>query len=107
MEAEPQVMDALGHPIRRQILVLLKERPRPVGELADNFSVSRPAISKHLRVLKGAGLVAFRPQGTRNIFRLHPEGFAAARDFLDSFWEQALENFQQLVQEEIQDEENV
>ncbi len=100
-------MDALGHPIRRQILVLLKEQPRPVGEIAAHFPVSRPAISKHLRVLKGAGLVAFHPNGTRNIFRLHPDGFAAARDFLDSFWEQALQNYQQLVQEELGEEKDV
>ncbi len=100
-------MDALGHPIRRQILVLLKEQPRPVGEIAAHFPVSRPAISKHLRVLKGAGLVAFHPNGARNIFRLHPDGFAAARDFLDSFWEQALQNYQQLVQEELGEEKDV
>lgn len=100
MKASPKVMDALGHPTRREILTLLKEHPRPVGEIAANFPISRPAISKHLRVLRRAGLVTYRSEGTRNIFRLHPAGFAAARAYLESFWDEALENFQRVVEEE-------
>ena len=71
----------------------LAERPRAVGELADELPVSRPAVSQHLRVLKNAGLVAERSEGTRHIFRLRPEGVAALRDQLDTFWNRALANY--------------
>ena len=90
-------MDALGHHTRRDILGLLKEGPMPVGLIADRLPISRPAVSKHLRTLRQAGLVEFDPTGTRNIFRIRPSGFKQARAYLDSFWDEALTNFQQVA----------
>ena len=85
--------EALGDATRRAIVASLAERPRAVGELADELPVSRPAVSQHLKVLKEAGLVAERSEGTRHIFRLRPEGVAALRDQLDTFWNRALANY--------------
>lgn len=93
-----QIMDALGNQTRRDILALLREQPRPVGEIAALLPVSRPAVSKHLRMLEEAGLVTFATAGTRNIFRLSPQGFATARAYLDTFWDEALTRFQQLAE---------
>ena len=77
----------------------LAERPRAVGELADGLPVSRPAVSQHLKVLKEAGLVAERTEGTRHIFRLRPEGVAALRDQLDTYWNRALDNYTATVED--------
>jgi DNA-binding transcriptional ArsR family regulator len=85
---------ALGDPTRRAIVECLAERPRAVGELADELPISRPAVSQHLRVLKEAGLVAERAAGTRRIYRLNPAGVAALRDQLDTFWNRALAGYQ-------------
>jgi DNA-binding transcriptional ArsR family regulator len=68
-----------------------------VGELADDLPISRPAVSQHLKVLKDAGLVAERTAGTRRIYRLNPEGVAALRDQLDTFWSRALENYSEVL----------
>ena len=86
-------MDALGDPTRRAIFELLSAGPRAVGELAEQLPVSRPAVSQHLRVLKDAGLVAERRNGTRRIYRLDPDGLAAVRDYFDRFWDAALAEF--------------
>ena len=86
-------LDALGNPVRRTIVELLSERPRAVGELASQLPVSRPAVSKHLKLLEDAGLVGHEPQGTRNIYSLRADGFDAARQWLDSFWTEALGRF--------------
>jgi DNA-binding transcriptional ArsR family regulator len=94
-EAAERILDALGHQTRREILRLLRTAPMPVGEIAARFPVSRPAISKHLRVLQGAGLVHYREQGASNIFYLQPDVFSILRDYLDQFWDEALANFQQ------------
>jgi DNA-binding transcriptional ArsR family regulator len=83
-------MDALGDPTRRAIFERLSDGPRAVGEIAEELPVSRPAVSQHLRVLKEAGLVAERREGTRRIYRLHPDGLAEARDYFDRFWDAAL-----------------
>jgi DNA-binding transcriptional ArsR family regulator len=85
--------DALGDPTRRAIFERLGARPLPVGELARDLPVSRPAVSQHLRVLKLAGLVTDEAQGTRRIYRIDPEGIARLRDQLDRFWDQALTAF--------------
>ena len=77
----------------------LAERPRSVGELAGELPVSRPAVSQHLKVLKEARLVAERSEGTRHIFRLRPEGVAALRDQLDTFWNRALANYSETLDE--------
>ena len=92
------VMDALGHQTRRDLLALLKEGPLPVGSLAAQLPISRPAVSKHLRILQKAGLVEYESNGTRNIFRLNPNGFYTARSYVESFWEQALDNFKILAE---------
>lgn len=91
-------MDALGHQTRRDILALLRAAPRPVGDIAGQLPISRPAVSKHLRILERAGLVEHIPSGTRNIFRLRSAGFESARAYLDSFWDQALANFQHIAE---------
>jgi DNA-binding transcriptional ArsR family regulator len=95
-QASP-ALDALGHKTRRAILTLLKAGPLPVGDIAGRLPISRPAVSKHLRVLERAGLVEHNSQGTQNIFRLHLSGFSAARAYLESFWDEALAGFQQLA----------
>lgn len=77
----------------------LAERPRAVGELADELPVSRPAVSQHLKVLKDAGLVAERADGTRRIYRLNPAAVAALRDQLDTFWDRAMRGYQEVVEE--------
>jgi DNA-binding transcriptional ArsR family regulator len=88
---------ALGDPTRRAIVERLAERPRAVGELADELPISRPAVSQHLRVLKEARLVAERAAGTRRIYRLDPAGVAALRDQLDTYWNRALAGYQEAL----------
>jgi predicted transcriptional regulator len=92
------VMDALGHHTRRDILGLLKSGPLPVGDIARQLPISRPAVSKHLRMLEQAGLVQHSSRGTQNIFRLRLSGFGAARTYLESFWDEALASFQQIAE---------
>jgi DNA-binding transcriptional ArsR family regulator len=94
-------LDALGDPTRRAIVERLFDGPLPVGELARGFSVSRPAISHHLRILKEANLVSDDAVGTRRLYRLDPEGFDLLRDYLDRFWTQALHAFKKKLEEEI------
>lgn len=96
-QAADQILDALGHQTRRDILALLRVAPRPVGDIAEQLPISRPAVSKHLRILESAGLVEYTSSGTRNIFRLRPSGFELARAYLDGFWDEALANFQRLA----------
>jgi DNA-binding transcriptional ArsR family regulator len=84
---------ALADPTRRAIFELIAERPQAVGELAGDVPVSRPAVSQHLKVLKDAGLVVDRPDGTRRIYQVDPDGVDALRGYLDQFWNQALRAF--------------
>ena len=93
MNTNGVVLEALGDPTRRQIFESLKTGPRSVGELADGLPVSRPAVSQHLRVLREAGLVSDRKEGTRRLYRIDPGGLAGLRDYFDSFWGEALERF--------------
>ena len=86
-------MNALGDPTRRSIFERLAQRPMAVGELASDLPVSRPAVSQHLRVLKAAGLVTERPDGTRRVYRVDPRGVIALREYFDAFWDQALADF--------------
>ena len=78
--------EALGDPNRRAIVELLRAGDRSVQELADELPISRPAVSRHLRLLKQAGLVVDHPEGTRRLYRLHDEGIEAVRDYLESVW---------------------
>ena len=86
-------LGVLGDPTRRAILERLRGGPLSVAEIARDLPVSRPAVSQHLRVLKGAGLVSERRSGTRRLYRLDLNGLAALRAYLDSFWEEALAAF--------------
>src|SRR5215475_2952441 len=87
------VLDALGDPTRRRILERLGHGALAVGELAGQLPVGRPAVSKHLRVLEGAGLVEHRTVGTRNLYVLAPEGLVAAQRWLVETWDQTLAAF--------------
>ena len=91
---------ALGDPTRRAIFESLADGPRAVGELADDFPVSRPAVSQHLRVLKDAGLVTDRRAGNRRIYHADPAGVAALRDQLDKFWSQTLATYKEVVEQD-------
>ena len=93
-------LDALGNPIRREILTELRRAPMPVGEIADHFSVSRPAISRHLRVLQDAGLVELNERGTQNYYAIRLQGFRAVREFIDSFWDVALSRLEELASQQ-------
>ena len=85
--------DALGDPQRRAIVELLSGGQRSVREIADALPISRPAVSRHLRLLKNAGLVVEEPQGTRRIYRLHDEGIAAVQEYLTRVWRDATVRF--------------
>lgn len=93
MNANGTVLNALGDSTRRTIFERLSAGPLSVGELAEGLPVSRPAVSQHLRVLKEAGLVSDRKDGTRRLYRIDPGGLAGLRDYFDSFWGEALERF--------------
>jgi len=94
LEEQDRVGDvarAIAEPRRRQILALVRDGEMSAGEIAARFEVSRPAVSQHLAVLRGAGLVAERRDGTRRLYRARPEGLADLRDFMDGFWTDRLE----------------
>lgn len=93
-----QVMAALADPMRQEILEKLRAGPRPVGEIAAGMPISRPAVSQHLKVLKGSGLVAETRQGTRHYFAIAPEGIGELRAYLDRLWSDALAAFARHVE---------
>jgi DNA-binding transcriptional ArsR family regulator len=84
-------LDALAEPRRREILALIRDRELAAGEIAANFAVTRSAISQHVGVLKKAGLVTERREGTKRLYRARPEGLADLRAFLDEFWSDRLD----------------
>jgi DNA-binding transcriptional ArsR family regulator len=90
---------ALADPTRRTIFELVVTRPRAVVELAAVLPVTRPAVSQHLKILKTAGLVRDRAEGTRRIYRADPDGLRELRAQLDQFWNEALANFKELVEQ--------
>jgi DNA-binding transcriptional ArsR family regulator len=89
--------DALGDPNRRAIVELLAAGDRSVQQLADALPISRPAVSRHLRLLKDAGLVADRAVGTRRLYRLHDEAIEALRAYLEQVWGEAAGRFRMLA----------
>lgn len=93
-------LDALGSPMRRDILLALRKSPLSVGSLARRFPVTRPAISRHLRVLEHAGLVERREEGTKNLYAVRIHGFRSVQQFLDSFWDTALDRLEELARAE-------
>ena len=94
---------ALADPTRRTIFELVVARPRAVGQLAEVLPISRPAVSQHLKLLKSAGLVRDRAEGTRRIYQPNPDGLRELRAQLDRFWHQTLANFKQLVEQPEED----
>lgn len=93
MKSAAALHNALADPTREAIVRLLAQRDCSVGEIAEQMPVSRPAVSKHLRLLQGAGLVRYQTLGTRNVYSLEPEALAALRDEIDSLWRVALSRF--------------
>ena len=83
-------LKAIAGPRRRQILALVRDGELAAGEIAAHFDVTRPAVSQHLNVLKEAGLVSERRNGTRRLYRARPEGLAELKEFLEEFWDERL-----------------
>ena len=93
-------LKAIAAPHRRQILALVRDGELAAGEIAAHFDVSRPAVSQHLNVLKEAGLVTERRNGTRRLYRARPEGFAELRAFLEGFWDDRLDALKREAEKE-------
>lgn len=91
-------MTALSDPTRRAVFERLADGPRSVADLARGLPVSRPAVSQHLRVLKTAGLVFARPQGTRQLYQVDPRGLDEVRRYFDQFWGRALAAFKETAE---------
>ena len=96
--AEARGFEALSDPNRREILRILSGGDKPVREIADAMTISRPAVSRHLRLLKDAGMVAERAQGTRRIYCLQERGIEAVREYLDRIWGEAAARFRLLAE---------
>jgi DNA-binding transcriptional ArsR family regulator len=93
-------LKAIAAPRRRLILSLVRERELSAGEIAAHFDVTRPAVSQHLNVLKEAGLVSERRNGTRRLYRARPEGLADLKEFLEEFWDERLEALKREAEKE-------
>src|ERR1700744_4883584 len=93
-------LKAIAEPRRRAILQLVRDEELSAGEIASHFDVPRPAVSQHLTVLKEAGLVRERRNGTRRLYRARPEGLAELRAFLDGFWDDRLETLKREAERE-------
>jgi DNA-binding transcriptional ArsR family regulator len=89
---------AIADPTRRAVLEYLAGRPHGVNELVEHFDVTRPAISKHLRILREARVVRERRQGRNRIYELNPEGLSALREYFDKFWSDALDAFKRAAE---------
>jgi DNA-binding transcriptional ArsR family regulator len=98
--AYQMALAALSDPTRLAVLERLRAGPMTVGQLAEGMPVSRPAVSQHLRALKDAGLVRDEPRGTARIYRIHAEGLRELRDWLDTFWDDALARFKDYAEGE-------
>lgn len=98
MAYKADALSVLADPTRREIFERLAAGPRPVSELAKGLPVSRPAVSQHLQVLKAAGLVSDRAEGTRRIYQIDPKGLGQIRRWLDQLWDRSLEAFQAEVE---------
>jgi len=93
-------LKALAAPRRRQILTLVRAGELSAGEIASHFDVTRPAVSQHLNVLKEAGLVNERRNGTRRLYRARPEGLAPVKEYLEEFWDERLETLKREAERE-------
>jgi DNA-binding transcriptional ArsR family regulator len=93
-------LKAIAEPRRRAILALVRDGELSAGEIASHFDVTRPAVSQHLNVLKEAGLVNERRNGTRRLYRARPEGLVELRDFLEGFWDVRLDELKRQAEKE-------
>jgi DNA-binding transcriptional ArsR family regulator len=98
IEPVDEALRALADPGRRRILTLVRDEERTAGDIAAELPVTWPAVSQHLRVLKGAGLIAERREGTRRYYRARPEGLADVRAFLDGLWDEKLQSLKREVE---------
>jgi DNA-binding transcriptional ArsR family regulator len=89
---------ALAEPRRRAMLLLVKDEPRSVTEIATHFDISQQAVSQHLHVLKDAGLVAVRPEGQRRLYVIRPEGLTDVHEFLSQLWPERLQRLKEAVE---------
>jgi DNA-binding transcriptional ArsR family regulator len=96
VEGDP--FEALGDPSRREILRLLSDGDKPVQQIAAAMPISRPAVSRHLRLLKDAGMVAEHPDGTRRIYHLEEQGMRAVQAYLEGIWGEAAARFRLLAE---------
>jgi DNA-binding transcriptional ArsR family regulator len=99
-----EAIAALADPTRRTVFERLRGGPRPVVEIARGLPVSRPAVSQHLRVLKEAGLVHERREGTRNFYSVDGDALAELREYFEDFWEEALAAFKEEAEKGATDE---
>jgi|SRR5215207_682744 len=90
----------LAEPHRRAILELVRDRERGAGEIAAEFAITRTAVSQHLSLLKEAGLLAERREGTRRLYRARRDGLSEMREFLESFWDEGLERMKREAERE-------
>jgi DNA-binding transcriptional ArsR family regulator len=104
-DATDRTLRALVEPRRRAILRLVADTERAAGDIAETFDVSRTAVSQHLTVLKDAGLITERREGTRRLYRARPEGLTELRDFLDDMWATSLRAARDLVEAEPEGDE--
>ncbi|HET6694383.1 MAG TPA: metalloregulator ArsR/SmtB family transcription factor [Pedococcus sp.] len=100
------VFAALADPTRRTVFERLSVGPRPVTEIARGLPVSRPAVSQHLKVLRGAGLVTVEKHGRQQVYAVRREGLEEMRRWLDGFWDSALESYAEAVRAAVTEEEN-
>jgi DNA-binding transcriptional ArsR family regulator len=98
--AYQSALTALADPTRRAVFERLRHGPASVGEIAARLPVSRPAVSQHLKALKDAGLVRDEPRGTARIYSIHTPGLRALRDWVEGFWDDALESFKTYAEKE-------
>jgi DNA-binding transcriptional ArsR family regulator len=106
MVGAEEALEALGDPTRRLVFARLRRRARSVQEIADGMSVSRPAVSQHLKVLRMAGLVDVHAEGTRRLYSVNARGLTAIRTWIDGFWDEALTAFKQTAEREATRERN-
>jgi DNA-binding transcriptional ArsR family regulator len=99
-----KAITALADPTRRAVFERLRGGPRAVGEIARSLPVSRPAVSQHLRVLREAGLVSERRDGTRRLYSVNGDGLVELREYLEGFWQDALDAFKTAAETEEKEE---
>lgn len=98
--ATERAFDALGDATRRRVFERVRRGTRSVGDIADGMKVSRPAVSQHLQVLKDAGLVVVRAEGTRRFYAVDARGVESMRTWLDELWDDALASFRRMAEDE-------